>query len=128
MSDDKQILADSQGAEAVNAVAIAAEASQKAQAAQIEAALESAMARFFSRGVQEKRFIDVGRIPFICDDLHGIHASLTEMNEKLDQKYVTKEQFSPVRVIVFGAALMVLVAFFGAVIINVIPHGTIAFP
>jgi hypothetical protein len=80
MSDDTRILAESQNAEAVNAVAIAAEAAQKANASQIEAALENAMTRFFSRGVEEKRFVDVGRIPFICDDLRGIHEILNDMN------------------------------------------------
>jgi hypothetical protein len=88
MSDDTQVRAESQNAEAVNAVAVAAEASQKAQAAQIEAALESAMARFFSRGIQEKRFIDVGRIPFICDDLAGIHKILASMSN--DSKWVRR--------------------------------------
>jgi len=80
MTDETKILAESQSVEALNAAAVAEEAKQKAQAAQIEAALESAMTRFFSRGVQEKRFVDVGRIPFICDDLRGIHSTLDEIN------------------------------------------------
>src|SRR4051794_8123017 len=128
MSDDTKVLAESQNAEAVNAAAIAAEANQKANAAQIEAALEGAMAKFFSRGVEEKRFIDVGRIPFICDDLHGIHESLKSMDAKLDEKFVTKEQFFPVRVIVFGAVIIILIAFFSVVVLNVIPHAVISLP
>lgn len=88
MTEETKVLAESQNAEAVNAAAIATEAAQKAQASQIEAALESAMTRFFSRGVQEKRFIDVGRIPFICDDLSGIHGILTGMSN--DSKWVKR--------------------------------------
>jgi hypothetical protein len=80
MSEETQVLADSQNAEALNAAAVAAEAAQKAQAAQMEAALESAMTKFFARGVEEKRFVDVGRIPFICDDLRGIHGILNDIN------------------------------------------------
>jgi len=80
MSDDTQTLAESQKAEAVNAAAVAAEAAQKAQSTAMEAALESAMTKFFGRGVDEKRFVDVGRIPFICDDLRGIHGGLDEIN------------------------------------------------
>lgn len=83
MTEETKTLAESQGAEAINAVAIAAEAAQKANASQIEAALESAMERFFSRGVQEKRFIDVGRIPFICDDLSGIHTQIGDQGNDI---------------------------------------------
>lgn len=80
MAEETKVLAESQNAEAVNAAAVAAEAAQKAQAAQMEAALESAMGKFFGRGVEEKRFVDVGRIPFICDDLRGIHDILGDIN------------------------------------------------
>src|ERR1700689_2976613 len=109
MSDDTKILAESQSAEAINAATVAAEAIEKARAAQISAAVESAIASFFNRGVQEKKVIVVGRIPFICDDLHGIHESLKSMDDKLDNKYVTKEQFYPVHLLVFGAVLMILI-------------------
>lgn len=101
MSEEKQVLADSQNAEAVNAVAIATEAAQKAQASQIEAALESAMNRFFSRGIDEKRFIDIGRIPFICDDIRGVRTILNDMNN--DSKWMKR--------ILNGAAGVVVIIF-----------------
>lgn len=101
MSEEKQVLADSQNAEAVNAVAIATEAAQKAHASQIEAALESAMTRFFSRGIDEKRFIDIGRIPFICDDIRGIRTILNDMSN--DSKWMKR--------ILNGAAGIVVIVF-----------------
>jgi hypothetical protein len=135
MSEDTQVLADSQTAEAINATAVATEAIQKANVAQISAAVETAIASFFDRGVQQKKFIDVGRIPFICDDLHGVHEEnkeirkiMSDMNDKLDNKYVTKEQFGPVRYLVFGAVIMILIAFFSVLVLNVIPHAQIALP
>lgn len=69
--------------EAVDAAAAAQEAVEKARAAQIENALESAMEKFFSRGLGEKRFIDVGRIPFICDDIRGIRGTIDSLKSDL---------------------------------------------
>jgi hypothetical protein len=81
MSEEKQVLADSQTAEAINAATVAAEAAQKAQAAQMEAAFESAMTRFFNRGVSDKKFIDISRVPFLCDAVKNIDKTLIDLNE-----------------------------------------------
>jgi len=118
--DDKTTLAESNSAEAVNAAAVHAEAIEKARVSQIEAAVSSAIAQFFDRGVQEKRYIDVGRIPFICDDLHGIHETLNKIEDKLDEKYVTKEDYRPVKAIVYGAVGLILTSVMIALIALII--------
>jgi hypothetical protein len=110
MSEPRETLAESTSAEAVNATAVAQEAIEKARAAQMTAIVESAIAKFFDRGVQEKKFIDIGRIPFICDDIGGIHESLKEIKEKA----VTKEDFNLVKNIVFGFIALIVIAFMGA--------------
>lgn len=81
MSENPQILADSQNAEAVNAVAIAAEAAQKASASQMEAALGNTLERFFSRGVENKKYVDISRIPFLCDAVEAIDKTLVHIHE-----------------------------------------------
>lgn len=75
--------AEIKSAEAVDATAAAQKAVEDARAAQIEGALESAMEKFFSRGIGEKRFVDVGRIPFICDDIRGIRATIESLQSDL---------------------------------------------
>lgn len=35
--------------------------------------------KYFSRGIQKKKFIDVSRIPLICQDISNIHRDITEV-------------------------------------------------
>lgn len=111
--DESKTLSESQSAEAVNATAVAEEAKQKAAAAQIAVALEVAMERFFNRGVDEKRFVDIGRIPFICDDIRGIHGVLIRMDNTLS--LVSKIVYGFIGVILIGVMGVV-----GTVILTVL--------
>lgn len=81
MLDKAKILVESQKAEAIRTIAIAKEAEQKAFDIQMEAVLE----RFFQRGVDEKKFIDIGQIPFICDDVRVIKLALKDINIKMER-------------------------------------------
>jgi hypothetical protein len=94
MSEDPKILAESHAAEAVQAISVAAEATEKAPLSQMEAIAEksderiaalvsSSISEFFNRGISEKRFIDIGRIPFICDDIRGIHGQIAEQGNDI---------------------------------------------
>lgn len=76
----------------------------KSLAKQIEEGVEKAL----SANVGRKRYIDVSRIPLICQSIVGIHQNLETINTKLDNKYVTKESFSPVRTIVYGMIGIIL--------------------
>ena len=62
----------------------------------------------FSASVQDKRFVDVSRIPLICQSIIGI-------DDKLD-KLVTQDQFWPVKTITYSMVGMILTAFFLGVI------------
>ena len=76
-------LIQSHTAEAANAAAIAQEAIEKSRNVQINSAVKDAIAEFFSRGVENKKFIDIGRIPFICDDIVKIHISQSSMENNI---------------------------------------------
>lgn len=81
---------------------------------------------------QDKKFIDVSRIPLICQDIRGIHSILTEiknslkenndnaikdingLSDRLDQRFVSTDQFWPVKTIVYYGAGTVLLGVLGA--------------
>src|SRR5882672_7686511 len=65
--------------EAIRAAALAQESVEKARQVQLAEAIKEGLDNYFNRGTVEKRFIDVGRIPFLCDDVRGIHAKLETM-------------------------------------------------
>ncbi len=50
-----------------------------------EQSIITALDTYFSR---EKKFIDTSRIPLICQDIHGLHEEMKEMNLKMNN-YVT---------------------------------------
>ena len=106
MEDVKELkeLAESHSAEAVNASAVAQEAIEKARASQFMAVLEE----FFNRGMSEKKFIDVGRIPFICDDVRGIHTSINEIMSTLWWiKYLVLGLVSGIGLILIGVLIAI---------------------
>lgn len=111
-------LSDSQSAEVAQSAAVHAEAVEKARAAQMESAFENAMEKFFNRGLGNERFIDISRIPFICDDIRGIHKEVKAMRENS----VTKEDIKDLKLtrnIVFATIGIICVAFIGALVTNV---------
>ena len=54
-----------------------------------EAQIQSALNKFFEVDEldSEKRFIQVSKIPRICDDIKGIRDEMKTMNDKLDPIY-----------------------------------------
>ena len=68
--------------------------------------IQEAVTEALNRGAKDKKYVDVGRIPFICDDIRGIHSALKEV--------VTKDDFILVRNIVFGFITIIVLAFMGA--------------
>lgn len=54
--------------------------------------------------------------------LKYIQRDIAEINQKLDDKYVTKDQFSPVRNIVYGMVTIILTAVVVALVYLVINH------
>lgn len=129
MTEEAKALADAQSAEAVQAASVHAEAIEKARAAQSVLADErtarlfkEALEDVFSASAQSGRFIDISRIPLICQAILTIDDSLKNINEKLDTKYVTKEAFTPVQRVVYGVVGLILTSVFVALLSLVITH------
>lgn len=75
-------LVQSHSAEAVQATAVAQEAIEKARTSQLNAAISRGLEEYFESR-SSKRFIDINRIPFICDDIKGIHEKINAMGSDL---------------------------------------------
>lgn len=122
---------------AVHAQKEAAQAVEVARVTQMHAhdettknMLADALREVFGEYQDQQRFIDLKRIPLICKDIAGIHSNIGEIKEMMEQvksdldkkdekneaKYVTKDQFSPIKIVVFGLCGAILMAFTGALI------------
>lgn len=117
-------LAESHSAEAQNAEIIAIQTREKAQRAQMKEVFAEAIEEMLSSN--PTRYVDVSRVPLICQSIVGLDKKMGEIQTSLDEKYVTKEQFWPVKIVVFGAVAIMLTAILGAIILLVIPHVEIA--
>ena len=62
--------------------------------------------------IQNKRFLDLERVPLICNDIAQIRGSL----ETITDKMVTQDQFWPIKTLVYGFVSVALVAVVGALI------------
>lgn len=90
MENIPQSLGEIKSIDAVDAATAHAVAVEEARVAQInEAVLTSdtriasivsdSIVKFFNHGAKENRYIDVGRIPFICEEISGMHKSMETM-------------------------------------------------
>lgn len=70
--------------------------------------IREAVQEAFSAGVDSKRFIDVTRVPLICQSIVGI-------DKKLEQ-LVTKDEFWPVKTLVYGITGLLLSGTVGALL------------
>lgn len=82
----------------------------------IQKAIEEGIKNAFSVGQENQRFIDVQRIPLICQSI----VSIDERLKSIDDKMVTKERFVLVERMVYGAAVTILLAVLGALVTLVI--------
>lgn len=112
---------------AQQAVEVARAAAQAEQTAEMTESVIKALRIVFGENVETGRFIDTTKIPFMCKDIETIKdeqakqtESIEKIHEKLDAKFVTKERFSPVEIIVYGLVGLILTAVVGALIASVI--------
>lgn len=113
--------------DAVAAAAAHAEAVETSRAEHLDAFLESdkfaqkleqAVVNGLGRGSKEKRYIDTGRIPFICEDISEIKKDLKTMSASL-------ASYPIVKLLVFGFAGSILsgvLLVLGFVILNSVSH------
>lgn len=99
-------LTEAKIAEAANAAAIAREAEHNAIMQAVTSAIRDAMSP------EKGRYIDVSRVPLICQSLIGLDKKMDEM--------VTQDQFWPVKTLVYGFVGLVLIAVVGALIAIVV--------
>ncbi len=78
--------------------------------------LAEALREVFGENQDSHRFIDISRIPLICKSIFDIHENLKTINTKLDNTYLTKEAFYPVKVVVYGLVGTIMMGFIGAII------------
>lgn len=56
----------------------------------------------------------------MCEKIDTIKADVSEIKQKLENNYVTKDQFTPVKNIVYGLVGTLLTALIGAIIMTVL--------
>lgn len=86
-------------------------------------AIKKAVQEAFSAEGGDKRFIDVSRVPLICQaivtmgsDIGEIKKSIKENGVKLDTNFVSKTEFTPVKTLVYGFVGLILIAVVGAIV------------
>jgi hypothetical protein len=72
-----------------------------------------------------RRFLDVTRVPLICQSIVNMATDIKEISDKLDRNYVTKEAFWPVKTIVYSLVGVMLLALIGAILYTILPHGAV---
>ena len=89
--------------------------------------LADALREVFGENEKSGRFVDVSRIPLICQNINTMHGNLEDirmMMEKAiadsDKRYVNHDQWWPVKTIVYSGTGAVLLAVVGAVIALII--------
>jgi hypothetical protein len=89
---------------------IAAEAIITASKIASEAVLESA------KNANEIVKSSSGGLAVLQNDLNHIQADVKEIKEKMESHFITKEEFDPVKKIVYGLVGIILVAVIGALV------------
>lgn len=105
-SVEKAVEAAMASRKAVHAARDAAQAVEISREAQMASAVASAVKEVFSLESEggQKRFVDVSRVPLICQAILGINQSLTEIKNEM----VTQDQFWPVKTLVYGVVGLML--------------------
>lgn len=105
-------LAQSKLAEAAHAAAISKEADIDAMKAHLSTIVNDAVQAAFSASAGQGRYIDISRIPLICQSIVGIDKKLDEL--------VTQAEFWPVKTLVYGITGLMLAAVVGALMVLVL--------
>ena len=100
------------------AATVAAEIVEKDQHQEVKITriVSEALREAFGEQEEAQRFVDTKRIPLICKDIANINKSLDALHIKIDNTFVTKDQFSPIKNLVYGVVGLTLTAIVGAVL------------
>jgi hypothetical protein len=120
--DNETLIATTKSAEAVAAATDAARAIEDARVAQMVSAFTTALDKTFNLNDINgpKRFLDMSRVPLICQAIIGIHESLEDIKKNM----VSKDQFWPVKTFVYGLVGVLLTGIAGAILPQILKlHG-----
>lgn len=106
-------------AEVVMRAAEAASEVAKTSDERVTRSLSDALREVFGEHSNSGRFIDVSRIPLICNNINTIHGDIKEIKEMMkenSEEYVRKDDFDLVKRVVFGFVALVMIGFVGVLI------------
>lgn len=117
---DPTTIASQKSDEAVAATATAQEAIERSREAQMASAVASAVKDVFAleNDNGQKRFIDISRVPLICQSIIGIHQSLDDIKENM----VNHDEFWPVKTLVYGIVGLMLTGVVGALLLLILKN------
>lgn len=113
MTDITEV-AEQKSFEAVAATAQAQEAIERSREAQMASAIATAVKDVFALKDYDgqKRFVDISRVPLICQAILGIHQSLEDIKGNM----VNQDQFTPVKIIAYGLVGTTMLGVLGAIL------------
>ena len=91
-------------------------AAQVAKTAAEEACRVAQRAELTAQKVVGRTEETTSRILLFSQTMEYIKSDIAEIKRKLDDKYVTKEEFETVKMIVYGLVSLILIGFVGALI------------
>lgn len=112
-------------AKAVVAVAEAAKVASEVNDIKITNSLADALRQVFGENEKAGRFIDVSRIPLICKDIGDIREHLGDIRGMMktnEDRFINKDQFWPVKTLVYGATGIILTGVITALVYLVVNH------
>lgn len=75
---------------------------------------------FSEQGIVTQLAVMAETLVFVRQNVSDVKADIADIKVKMEQHYVTKEEFSPVKNLVFGMVAVILTAVIGALITLVI--------
>jgi F0F1-type ATP synthase gamma subunit len=75
-----------------------------------------------AQAVVDKAEKTAEKVLLFAQTMEYIQKDIAEIKEKLDNKYVTKEEFNTVKIIVYGMISIIVIGVLAAIVISVIPN------
>lgn len=79
-------------------------------------AIQQSVEAAFAAGVDDKRFIDISRIPLICQSIVRIDKNIGELKDIV----VSQDEFWPVKTVTYGIVGLILTGVVGALLALVV--------
>lgn len=73
-----------------------------------------------SRGSEQQGALILARVPYICQDIKEMKAAIQGIEANIEDKFVTRYEFSPVRMLTYGIVGLLLTATIGAMVAAVL--------